>query len=394
MHRKFKADHLFTGTKMLGSEYVLIVKKNGEILEIADEKIAGEDIEILKGIITPGFVNAHCHLELSHMKRLIPEKTGLVDFVFKVVNERHFPEEEILDAINKAEEEMLQNGIVAAGDICNNLLSLSQKQKNNVAYYNFIEASGWLPTISQTRFERSLNIYNKFNWQLAIGNRQSIVPHAPYSVSEELWKYITPYFENKVVSIHNQETFFEDEFFLQGTGDFLRMFQMMNIDNSFYKPTKKSSLQTYFSKLLKAASIVLVHNTFIKQNDIDFIKLQTINYKLLTSFCLCINANLYIENAIPPIEMLIKNNCNIVLGTDSIASNWSLNLLDEMKTIQKKLPDISLEKILQWATYNGATALLMDDLGSFEKGKIPGIVLIENVENLQLKKTSTAKRIL
>lgn len=92
--------------------------------------------------------------------------------------------------------------------------------------------------------------------------------------------------------------------------------------------------------------------------------------------------------------MLIKNNCNIVLGTDSIASNWSLNLLDEMKTIQKKLPDISLEKILQWATYNGATALLMDDLGSFEKGKIPGIVLIENVENLQLKKTSTAKRIL
>ena len=394
MHRKFKADHLFTGTKMLGSEYVLIVKKNGEILEIADEKIAGEDIEILKGIITPGFVNAHCHLELSHMKRLIPEKTGLVDFVFKVVNERHFPEEEILDAINKAEEEMLQNGIVAAGDICNNLLSLSQKQKNNVAYYNFIEASGWLPTISQTRFERSLNIYNKFNWQLAIGNRQSIVPHAPYSVSEELWKYITPYFENKVVSIHNQETFFEDEFFLQGTGDFLRMFQMMNIDNSFYKPTKKSSLQTYFSKLLKAASIILVHNTFIKQNDIDFIKLQTINYKLLTSFCLCINANLYIENAIPPIEMLIKNNCNIVLGTDSIASNWSLNLLDEMKTIQKKLPDISLEKILQWATYNGATALLMDDLGSFEKGKIPGIVLIENVENLQLKKTSTAKRIL
>ena len=374
---------------------VLVTKKDGTVEAIIDADNAG-DVEIFNGIISPGFINAHCHLELSHMKGLIPEKTGLIDFVFKVVNERHFAEEEILNAIDVAENEMLLNGIVAAGDICNNVLTLPQKKKRNLAYYNFIEASGWLPSISQTRFERALHLYTEFkttNDKLQTTN-SSIVPHAPYSVSDELWKLITPYFENKVVTIHNQETFFEDDFFLHGTGDFTRMFELMKIDNSHHKPTKKTSLQTYFSKLSGAASIILVHNTFTKQEDIDFVQLQTTNYKLQTSFCICANANQYIENSMPPIQLLIENNCNIVLGTDSLASNHSLNLLDEMKTIQENFPDISLEKMLQWATINGAKALKMENvLGSFEKEKTPGVILIENIEEVKLKKDSSVKRI-
>jgi len=179
------------------------------------------------------------------------------------------------------------------------------------------------------------------------------------------------------VSIHNQETLFEDEFFLHGTGDFVRMYDIMNINNTHHQPSKKSSLQSYFGNLINAEKIILVHNTFTKQKDIDFIKLETTNYKLPTFFCLCVNANLYIENALPPIEMLMKNNCNIVLGTDSLASNHSLNLLDEMKTIHNNFSDISLQQMLQWATINGAKALKMEkDLGSFEKGKKPGVVCL------------------
>ncbi len=380
MFRKFKADQIFTGTKLLNDRYVLITKEGGEIVEIIDEENAGDDVEILQGIISPGFINAHCHLELSHMKGLIPEKTGLVDFVFEVVTQRHFVEEEIVAAIENAEVEMLKNGIAAAGDICNNTITLQQKAKGNLAYYNFIEASGWLPDVSVKRFERTLNIYNEFQTtkhKLQTLN-SSLVPHAPYSVSEELWHLISPYFNNKTVSIHNQETSFEDEFFLHGTGDFTRMYQMMKIDNSFYKPGKKTSLQSNFSKFKKAASVILVHNTFTKQDDLDFVKNNT-SAQQLVSFCLCPNANLYIENALPPVEMLIDNNCNIVLGTDSLASNHSLSILDEMKTIQKYFPLISLEKLLQWATFNGAKALQMDNiLGSFEKGKKPGVICMNH----------------
>jgi imidazolonepropionase-like amidohydrolase len=90
---------------------------------------------------------------------------------------------------------------------------------------------------------------------------------------------------------------------------------------------------------------------------------------------------LYIENALPPIEMLRKNNCKIVLGTDSLASNWSLNILDEIKTIRKNFPEIPLAETLQWGTSNGAKALQMDDvLGSFERGKRPGVVLVNEKE--------------
>jgi len=339
------------------------------------------------------------------MKGLIPEKTGLVDFVFKVVTQRHHSEEQILDAIDKAEKEMLNNGIVAVGDICNNNLTIHQKKKGNLAYYNFIEASGWLPAISQLRFERAKILYEDFTKMSFEENKElsnirastlnsklqtpncSIVPHAPYSVSQGLWKEIQPYFEKKVTSIHNQETAFEDEFFLHGSGDFQRMYRLMNIDNSHHQPTNKSSLQSYFDKLSGAENAILVHNTFTKQEDFNYIKQpQTTNHKPQTFFCLCVNANKYIENALPPIELFRKNDSAIVLGTDSLASNWSLNILDEIKTIRSNFPSIALEEILKWATSNGARALQMNDrLGSFEKGKKPGVVLV-NEKNLSARR--------
>jgi cytosine/adenosine deaminase-related metal-dependent hydrolase len=394
LFRKFKADNLFTGTEMLGSNKVLLTTPDGEIDAIINEEQAGEDIEYYKGIISPGFINAHCHLELSHLKGKIQEKIGLVDFVYSVVNTRHSAEEQILDAIEKAENEMLLNGIVAVGDICNNVLSLPQKLKKKLAYHNFIEASGWEPTVSQQRFERSLQILNYYSNKLEDVNHQSLIPHAPYSVSNELWRLIIPYFRNKIVSIHNQETLFEDEFFQQGTGDFVRMYEMMKLDNSHHQPTKKSSLQTSYNNLISAEKIILVHNTFTKQSDIDFIKEEKENFEK-TYFCLCINANKYIEDRLPPVELFLKNACNMVLGTDSLASNWSLNLLDEMKTLQKIFPDITLEVMLQWATINGANVLEMDKkLGSFEKGKKPGVVVLQKVEGLQLSPDSSIKRII
>src|SRR6476660_6675197 len=115
---KFKAHQLFSGSKLLEGDRVLVVKESGEIEAIINEQEAGDDVITYNGILTPGFINTHCHLELSHMKGLIPQKTGLVDFVYQVITQRHFPEEIILEAIEKAEDEMLESGIVAVGDIC------------------------------------------------------------------------------------------------------------------------------------------------------------------------------------------------------------------------------------------------------------------------------------
>ncbi len=389
-YRKFKADYIFNGSKMLHNQ-VLVADSRGKIIDIINENEAGENVKVFRGILSPGFVNTHCHLELSHLKNVIHRKTGLVDFVANVVSKKDFSQNEINAAIEKAEMEMLNAGIVAVGDICNNSLSILQKEKKNLCYYNFIEISGWNPDVAESRFEKSKKYYQEFIQKKMLA---ALVPHAPYSVSDLLWGKIAPFFSQKVVTIHSQETKDEDEFFVKGSGKFLNMYKMMNIDNSFYQPKKIRSVQTYFKKFSKAASVILVHNTFTKKEDINYIN-QTKSSNQVVSFCLCPNANLYIENALPPVNLLLKNNCNIVVGTDSLASNQNLSILEELKTISKNFPGVKTEVLLQWATINGARALQMDDkLGGFEKGKAPGIVLIENIINKKLVATSSSRKIL
>ncbi|MDE3183409.1 MAG: amidohydrolase family protein [Bacteroidota bacterium] len=390
-YRKLKADYLFTGEKLLTGENVLITNDKGKIINMVNEADAGEGLEVFEGIISPGFINAHCHLELSHLKNIIPEGTGLVDFVFKVVSERHFEESEILSAMEIAEQEMMSKGIVAVGDISNNSLSAKQKKKKNLQYYNFIETSGWLPQVAEARFEKSKAIFEEFEKD---GMPASVVPHAPYSVSDELWKLMIPYFEGKTISIHNQETAEEDIFFMEGKGAFIKMYEMMNIDNSFYRAKKIRSVESYFKRFSSAASVILVHNTFTQQQDIDFIKRYK-NEAQMISFCLCPNANLYIENALPDVDLFVKNDCNIILGTDSLASNRQLDILEEIKTIAKNFPSVKTESLLKWATINGAKALQMETtLGSFEKNKKPGIVLIENVHGENIIEKSKVKRLI
>lgn len=405
-YHKFSADLIFDGTELLSDQLVLITEQNGTVLDIIGLEDAGDGVQHHKGILSPGFINAHCHLELSHMKGLIPEHTQLPNFILKVVNERHFPEEQILAAIAKAEAEMLANGIVAVGDICNNPLTLAQKALGKMAYYNFIEVSGWKPEIAQTRYEHSLKVLDAFVSDSSAAADQipnsSLSPHAPYSVSNDLWQLLMPHFSSNTVTIHNQETIAENELFKNGTGDFIGMYQAMNINQSHFVPTGKTSLQSYFSKLIQAKNIILVHNTFTSKEDVQFAHSQIRNmpstvYRPPSTvyFCLCPNANLYIENTLPPIELFREQNCNMVVGTDSLASNHSLSILDELKTISQNFPSIPLAEMLQWATLNGAKALQIEkQLGSFEKGKKPGVIVIANIENERITTRSKTLRLI
>ncbi|HEU4471138.1 MAG TPA: amidohydrolase family protein [Flavisolibacter sp.] len=375
-YRKFSADRIFTGYRLV-EDQVLIIGSEGEVIDLVPSAEAGDSVQRLEGILVPGFVNCHCHLELSHMKGMIPEGTGLVDFVYRIVTGRHHTEAEIIQAISYAEEEMIQSGIVAVGDICNTALTLSQKKKGHLQYYNFIEASGWLPSIAEARFNRSLDLFKQFSELPGGMAATSIVPHAPYSVSKALWELLQAQYRNRVVSMHNQETAFEDEFFLHGTGDFNRMYKLMNIDNSHHRPSGLSSIRSCYSLLSNAASLILVHNTFMGENDADFVMEQAGRSGPLPYFCLCINANLYIEKALPPVAMLREKNAAIVLGTDSLASNWQLSIVEEINTLLENFPLLGLEEVLAWATINGAKALQMEGkLGSFEKGKNPGLVVL------------------
>jgi cytosine/adenosine deaminase-related metal-dependent hydrolase len=392
--RKFQADQIFTGSELLDHTHILITDDLGKVADIIPIAEAGEGIQKLDGWLCPGFVNSHCHLELSHMKGLIPEHTGLVDFVIAIITQRHFPEEEILQAMADAEDAMLANGIVAVGDISNNATSFSQKAKQRLAYYTFLELSGFTPFIAASRFEKGLEYYQQFQQINSKTHSLSMAAHAPYSVSPALWELMAPYFKNKTTTLHNQETDFEDDFFLNKSGDFMRLYNFLKVDLDFFSATGKSSLQSVANHFNGASNTLLVHDAFTKESDIEFIKTVSKDQQNQFYYCLCVNANQYISNALPPIDLFRNNNCKIVVGTDSLASNHQLNVLEELKTISKYFKNIPLQEQLQWATLNGAQALGFEHFGSFEKGKTPGIVLIENIENSSLTEASKSKRIL
>jgi cytosine/adenosine deaminase-related metal-dependent hydrolase len=371
MYLKFKAPQIFTGTELIdGSDQVLITDEQGVIQGIVLDAEAGEGVQIIEGIVSPGFINAHCHLELSHMKGMIPAKTGLQEFVKQIVSLRNVDAEQIQDAIIHAEDEMFANGIVAVGDICNTLDTLDQKGKKRIAYYSFIELYDLDPTRAHDKIVKGLEMQQQFYENCV---RASLVPHAPYSVSFNLWKLLSDHFQTHTITMHNQETADENEFFEKKTGAFLDMYVRVNVKLDFFEPTGVSSLQSMIPYLKNAHRTILVHNSFTSEADIKKVKQQMPN----TFWCLCPNANQYIENAMPPIHLLREQQVPIVLGTDSYASNWSLNILDEIKTIQKFHPEIPLAEMLGWATLNGARALQMDKyLGSFDKGKKPGVISI------------------
>jgi aminodeoxyfutalosine deaminase len=404
LYRKFTANAIFTGYTMLPEGQVIITDEKGFVDGIVPLQDAGENIEFYNGLLCPGFINAHCHLELSHLKGLIPEKTGLVDFVFKIITERHFADEQIFAAVEAAEDAMLQNGIVAVGDICNNALTIPQKKKQRLHYHNFIEVSGFVLALAQERLDKAVTILEQYSSATKANDQYSmpevqcstLSPHAPYSVSPQLFQLINNATANELITIHNQETLAEEDFIKNKTGDFLKLYEKLGIDISFFKPTGKSSLQSWFPQLNKNQSAILVHNVTTTKEDIEFTRPSTINHQLSTlHFCLCPNANLYITNTLPNVNILMEQQCNIVIGTDSLASNHELNILEEIKTLHHNFPHLKLETLLQWATINGAKALQMNHvLGSFEKGKQPGVVLIERIENVQLNNSSGSRRLL
>ena len=376
LYRKLKGNNIFDGFRFRGENNVLVIKENGIIESIIEETEAGDGIEYFDGILCPGFVNAHCHIELSHLKRKIPKHTGLVNFVQQVMKERTAGKEAKIAAMQTAAEEMYNSGTIAVGDICNTADSILIKQNSFLHWHNFVEVSGFVGATAQKRYDAAIEIKEIFDSKLKIAEQQNtVVPHAPYSVSKKLFEFINNTSANKTISIHNQECAAENELYLNKSGGFLELYSNVGIDIADFKPTGKRSLESWLPSLKQQQKIILVHNTFTKKDDLHF----AANYKGIETlyYCLCPNANLYIENSLPDVEMMLQENCKMIFGTDSYASNDQLNIFEEIKTICKNFPTISLATVLQWATINGAKALEIDKVaGSFEPGKKPGVVLL------------------
>lgn len=340
------------------------------VLSHQEAKAAGiEHISHYEGLLVPGFVNTHCHLELSHLKGQIARHTGLVDFVQSVMTIRTADEDVVTAAMQKADAEMFEKGIVAVADIANQQVSKSVKISSKLYYHTLLEAMGFNPLTAGARMIGAKALRRDFK-PLSV----STVPHAPYSVSENLFDLLKAEGEeyDGLFSIHNQETADENTFFERKAGRFLDLYQFLGLDIDFYEPTGKTSLQSFLPWVSADLKTLLVHNTFTSREDVAYA--GSVHKNLY--WCLCPSANLYIENRLPDVPMLMESGLRITLGTDSLASNDKLDILAEMRVLQEHFA-IPAEVLLKWATLNGAAFLGIEgSFGSLEIGKQPGINLV------------------
>lgn len=351
---------------------VVHISDSGEILYIGN--ISDGDEEHYDGIICPAFVNVHCHTELSYAKNKIEQGGGIDSFIGDLeALKRNATEQDKQEAVYNALDEMSKNGIIAVGDIMNTDISLEAKNNSDIKFYNFIEIFGSQAAAADKIWHSGVKLYNKVN------SAKNIIPHAPYSLSLDLFQKIKDFQnEDSILSIHHMESVGEAEYFIEGTGPMADRFASWGLKMPPHIPSGKCPIETIGDYFTNNKRVLLIHNTFISENDIEFAK----NNFADTYYGLCPNANLYIENNLPPLELLQAKSLNICIGTDSLASNTSLSILSELKILKSKF-DASNEDLLKWATLNGAKALGFDaEIGSIEVGKKPGLVLIDEELNL------------
>jgi cytosine/adenosine deaminase-related metal-dependent hydrolase len=377
---KFKATQLFDGYRLLDNK-VLITQNDGTIESIVDAQEAGESVRELNGILLPGLINCHCHLELSHLKDVIAPHTGLIEFLCSVVTKRNFPIELIQEKITLAEQEMYANGIAAVGDIGNTADTAAVKASSRIFWHNFVEVLSFTDNKASENILHYQSQLEQFSQALAgssLPHRSSLVPHAPYSISPATFRMLNEATQEQVISIHNQEHPAENELYVNGGGDYLKLFNIFGITQSPFPVTGQSSLRSVLPYFDRGQTILLVHNTCTTQEEMEWAADYAKQKGLRLQYCLCINANLYIENKVPPANLLYQTGASVVMGTDSYSSNWQLSIASEIKSLHQHFPTIPLDTILHWATLQGARALQWDDrLGSFEKGKKPGLTLLD-----------------
>jgi aminodeoxyfutalosine deaminase len=390
--RRISAQFVLTGEGDILKQAIVTAEQNGLITGVEN---TGSNLnesastEFYNGVIVPGFINCHCHLELSHMLSCIETGTGLGGFIRGVNTMRNTDDEEITLAAVKADRQMYDEGIVACGDVSNGSISFGIKKDSAIEYITFIEIFGSDSEKVDRRITEAKTIIDA---AVAAGLPYHLVPHSVYSVSRVLFdRLLEMASPAPLISMHFLESPDERLFVNYRSGPMLKSYIALGINASSLDPPA-SHLDIAIQMAQSASRLMLVHNTCITQQEAE-----TLAAYGNISWCLCPSSNAYITDTLPPATMLSKTGGKMVIGTDSLASNNSLSILKEIRLLQEHNPDITFESLICWATANGAETLgLSTTLGTITPGKKPGLLLIENMDlhNMKLLPQSRVRRLL
>lgn len=305
-------------------------------------------------------VNAHCHLELSCLRSAIPSGGGFVAFAQGMGAQRgRFDEARRQRAIAAADARMRSDGVAAVGDVANGPSAFAVKERSPIRYRTFAECFG-LQTVSAAAVEGLLD-----------HAATSLTPHSTYSVPDALFRSLCSG-GDAPLSIHFMESPAE-ELLYRGEGELAAWYAARGWSCDFLH--YGSPVERLVACVPPTRSVLLVHNCCVTQQTIDRVMAH---FTAPVWWCLCPGSNRYISGVRPPVELLRANGLNLCVGTDSLASNGALSLVDELRLLGEEIP---LAERLLWATAGGAAALgFGDELGTIARGRRPGVVLLGGVD--------------
>ena len=339
-----------------------------------------EGEEVLVGALVPGFVNGHCHVELSHLHKKFVKGTGMAGFIDQINALRDWAgREKKQELVKEWMDLMWQRGISAMADISNDDSSFDIKASHPMYTRTFLEVFGSEPEMCE-------GVMKEVTELIALADSAGIdaapTPHSCYTMSPQLLSASAAAGLAKGwLSYHSQESQEEEDLLLTGTG---AMYENRKRSGMSTPPvTGSSSLKYFISRLEETGTapfdgkILLVHNVCLKQDDIVAAKKAMKN----VFWAICPLSNIFIHDALPPVPLMRANGLDIMVGTDSLSSNDDLDIVKELYCIHENFPEVPMNEILTWACLNGARFLAKDDvMGSLTPGKKPGIVLVRNID--------------
>ena len=394
--KRIAAEYLYTleGDAPLRNGFVEF-DEDGTILATGTVDDPAAEPEFYKGAIAPGLVNTHCHVELSYMKGLFRKGSGMAGFIDQINALRDTkPHAEKVADIRCWMDKMYADGVSAMADISNCDDSFAIKAAHPMYTRTFLEVFGTEPEDCDGVMD-SVGKLKKV--AEGFGLDAAPTPHACYTMSPELVTAASREgLRSGFLSYHSEESDEEEQMLRSGSGP---MWDNRKAAGMSTPPvTGQNSLLYFIDRLLEAhpapfdEHILLVHEVCMDKEGIDAVK----KVMLHPFVALCPLSNIFIHNALPPVGLMMENGLKLTVGTDSLSSNDTLDLLKELFCLQENFPFLDLQTLLVWACRNGAEFLRKEDvLGSIAPGKKPGLVHIASLSpDGRLTTGSVSRRIL
>lgn len=376
--RLFHVDHLLPGDGPPIADAAVVIDGSGIVRDVgaADAVLprhAGASVTRVRGVAFPGLVNAHTHVELSALRGRVPGGRGFVPWVEGLLGARTemMPEEEA-EAIDAAAADLSRFATVAVGDVTNTLGAVSALAREGIGGAVFHEVFG------QER-EAVLRRVAGLKEELAERHPSWPTPDLAYAPAPHTLYTTHPDAVRALVeaamrndartSIHVAEHPGERRAIEQGDGPVATWFEARTRQKPAW-PNKP--LFDHADELgVLREGVLLVHLTEARKDELARVAERG------AAVVLCPRSNLYIEAKLPPLLAVREAGIAPALGTDSLASNTSLDVLAEAKALADRFPSVPAWELVQMATWNGARALGRTDLGRVAKRTAPGLYAVE-----------------